>query len=474
MNNFASKLANSGYYVYETSLEKASDSEFAIVSCDNKKYLAVSGKLAERFCGKEENGVKICEQSPENAKVLHTIFSYTKPQRLPKKGFSLGLGDRTATSTPGLARALKNTNAFPIFAQQSTRELNLTGRSFDDVVAAASFAVLEAGYKTGYAADGDHLKNIDEIRPALSAGCTLITLDCSEHIKAEYLTCENEKVHTDYIKLPVETRTFYEQKYLNRAFPVIGKYSEIEFRRTVLAYENTIAHIEACADFIKNYADHDVDIELSIDETSVSTVPSAHFFVANELADKKIELWSCAPRFIGKFEKGVDYIGDVREFEQDFILHQCIAEHFGYKMSVHSGSDKLSIYPIVARETKGNVHVKTSGTWWLEATRLLSVKAPELFRKTFLYSIECLPKAKQLYSITTNMNDIPNIDEVSDEKLPEYLEANASRQLLHVSYGYLLQEPWFAKGLTEAIFGFESDYHALINTHIGKHLKAFQ
>jgi len=474
MNDFASKLAQSGFHVYETSLENSADTDFAVVSRDNKKYLAVCGNLADLFCGKVENDIKICEQSAKNAKVLHSVFNYTKPQRLPKTGFSLGLGDRTATSTPGLARALKDTNAFPIFAQQSTRELNLTGRTFDDVVAAASFAVLEAGYKTGYAADGDHLKNMEEIRPALEAGCTLITLDCSEHIKAEYLVCENDKVNKDYAALPLETRTFYEEKYLNRAFPVIGKYSEIEFRRTVLAYANTIAHIEACADFIKNTADHDVDIELSIDETSVSTVPSAHFFVANELADKKIELWSCAPRFIGKFEKGVDYIGDVREFEQDFIQHQRIAEHFGYKMSVHSGSDKLSIYPIVAREAKGNVHVKTSGTWWLEATRLLSVKAPDLFRKTFLFSIECLPKAKQLYSITTNLDDIPNITEVSDAKLPEYLEANASRQLLHVSYGYLLQEPWFAKGMAEAVFGFEADYHKLIHTHIAKHLKAFQ
>ncbi len=474
MNDFVKKLSANGFTVYESSLESANDTKFAIVSRDNKKFLAVCGKSATLFCGEEKDGVKICEQTPENAKVLHTVFSYTKPQRLPKNGFSLGLGDRTATSTPGLARALKDTNAFPIFAQQSTRELNLTGRTFDDVVAAASFAVLEAGYKKGYAADGDHLKNIDEIRPALAAGCTLITLDCSEHIKAEYLTCDDEKVNADYASLSAETRAFYEEKYLNRAFPVIGKYSVIEFRRTVLAYANTIAHIVACADFIKSTADHDVDIELSIDETSVSTVPSAHFFVANELADKKIELWSCAPRFIGKFEKGVDYIGDVREFEQDFIQHQRIAEHFGYKMSVHSGSDKLSIYPIVAREAKGNVHVKTSGTWWLEATRLLSIKDPALFRKTFLFSIECLPKAKKLYSITTNLDDIPNIVEVSDEKLPKYLEANASRQLLHVSYGYLLQEPWFAKGMTEAVFNFEADYHKLINTHIGKHLKAFQ
>lgn len=472
--NIAQKLTENGFSIYESSLEKLGSTEIAVASRDNKKYLAVCGEKAALFSGKEKNGVKICEQSPENAKVLHTLLPYTKPARLPKNGFSLGLGDRTGTSTPGLARALAETNAFPIFAQQSTRELNLTGRTFDDVVAASSFAVLEAGYKKGYAADGDHLKNIDEIGPALAAGCTLITLDCSEHIKAEYLVCDKEKVDEDYALLPADLRKHYEAKYLNRAFPVIGKYSEIEFRRTILAYVNTLDHIAECAAFIKKTAEGAVDIELSIDETSVSTVPSAHFFIANELQEKKIELWSCAPRFCGKFEKGVDYIGDVVEFEQDFIQHQRIADHFGYKMSVHSGSDKLSIYPIVAREAKGNVHVKTSGTWWLEATRLLSMKDAALFRKAFLFSFECLPKAKKLYSITTNFDDIPSLAEVSDDKLCEYLEADASRQLLHVSYGYLLQEPWFAKGMTEAIFKYEKDYFKLIETHLAEHLNAFQ
>lgn len=473
MNELVNVLSAKGYKVYESSLENAGGTQFAIAHRDMKKYLTVSGEKASLFNGKEEDGVKICEQTPENARVLHTVLPYTKPARLPKNGFSLGLGDRTATSTPGLARALAKENAFPIFAQQSTRELNLTGRTFDDVVAAASFAVLEAGYKKGYAADGDHLKNIDEIGPALKAGCTLITLDCSEHIKAEYLVCEDAKVRADYAALPAELRKTYEAKYLNRAFPIIGKYSEIEFMRTILAYVDTLDHIASCAAFINETAPGAADIELSIDETSVSTVPSAHFFIANELKEKKIELWSCAPRFCGKFEKGVDYIGDVREFEQDFMQHQRIADHFGYKMSVHSGSDKLSIYPIVAREAKGNVHVKTSGTWWLEATRLLAHKDAELFRKAFLFSIECLPMAKKLYSITTNFDDIPEIASVADEKLPEYLEANSSRQLLHVSYGYLLQENWFANGMTKAIFENEKDYFKLIDIHIAKHLKPF-
>lgn len=194
------------------------------------------------------------------------------------------------------------------------------------------------------------MKNIDEIRPALEACYPLITLDCFEHIKAEF-TCDDSKVNANYAALSDDIRAFYKEEYLNRPFPVIDKYSEIEFRRTVLAYANTIAHIEACADFIKHNADHDVDIELSI---------------------------------------------------------------------------------------------------------------------------EYLLKAKKLYSITTNFDDIPNIAEVPDKKLPDYLEANSSRQLLHVSYRYFLQVPCFAKGMTEAVFNFEADYHNLINTHIGKHLKAFQ
>ena len=86
-----------------------------------------------------------------------------------------------------------------------------------------------------------------------------------------------------------------------------------------------------------------------------------------------------APRFPGRFEKGVDYIGDVDAFEADVAIHAAIARQFGpYKLSIHSGSDKFSIYGIAASQTEGLLHVKTAGTSYLEALRVVALRSPAI------------------------------------------------------------------------------------------------
>ena len=92
-------------------------------------------------------------------------------------------------------------------------------------------------------------------------------------------------------------------------------------------------------------ADREIDYEISIDETETVTSPLRTFFVANELTLAGVEVTSLAPRFCGEFQKGIDYIGDVEQFERELREHALIAEHFGYKLSIHSGSDKFKVFP---------------------------------------------------------------------------------------------------------------------------------
>src|SRR5699024_1694092 len=136
---------------------------------------------------------------------------------------------------------------------------------------------------------------------------------------------------------------------------------------------------------------------------------------------------SLAPRFIGEFQKGVDYMGDLEAFEKDLALHANIAKYFDYKLSIHSGSDKFSAFPIIAKHTDGLFHLKTAGTNWLEAVRVLAKHNPELFRTMHRYAFDHFPEAQAYYHITPDLESIKPLDEVSDEELPEYMNDRNAR-----------------------------------------------
>ncbi len=117
-----------------------------------------------------------------------------------------------------------------------------------------------------------------------------------------------------------------------------------------------------------------------MDETDQPTTHAEHVYIASELKRLGVEWVSLAPRFVGRFEKGVDYIGDLQAFHQDVNGHAAIARALGpYKLSIHSGSDKFSIYPIIMEATRGLVHLKTAGTSYLEALRTAAALDLDLF-----------------------------------------------------------------------------------------------
>ena len=116
----------------------------------------------------------------------------------------------------------------------------------------------------------------------------------------------------------------------------------------------------------------------------------------------------------GDFQKAIDYIGDLNEFEKQFKLHIKIAKKFGpYKISVHSGSDKFSIYSIIGKYGDNLFHVKTAGTSYLEALRLIAVSAPALFKEIVKFSLEHFEHDRKSYHLTTVLSNIADIDTLS-------------------------------------------------------------
>jgi len=139
-------------------------------------------KLTGESCTLPGGPFKLCPLTNANAKVIRELFPFTRPVSHKGRAFTLGLGDRLGLASPGHLRLIRDLDVFLVLAQQSVRELTLTGRTFDDVISAAVWAVFQEGYRKGYGADGDHLKTRAEVQIALDAGCSMITLDCSEHI----------------------------------------------------------------------------------------------------------------------------------------------------------------------------------------------------------------------------------------------------------------------------------------------------
>lgn len=417
---------------------------------------------------KAGGGLVTAPLNHENAEVLRALFPFTAPVPVLRKTRSFGLGDRLGIAGPGHLQLCKNYDVYPVLAQQSIRELNLTGRTYEDVLDAASFAVFREGYTKGFGADGDHLKTTKDIEYALSLGFSMITLDCSDHIKTDVTASGAPPLSAAY-----------SEKYLGKTFDISEQtaisFSEPDLKRIAGIYSEAITFaVEIYNRYLKDKQDS-VDFEISIDETTTPTTPQEHYFVARELIDAGVHFVTIAPRFCGEFQKGIDYIGDLAQFEKEIKIHAVIARHFHYKLSIHSGSDKFSVFPAIGRETGGNFHVKTAGTNWLLAMRIAAETDPALYRKIHAYALESFGEATKYYHVTTEISRIPDLASLKDAELGQLFDQNDARQLIHITYGLILTKKdadgsySFRDALYKLWKKHDERYAAALIAHIGKH-----
>lgn len=440
---------------------------------DGKERLIVDGNKSFRFKGDiagGKSGIRVCPMDHENRVALNRDFAYTAPTALGRDIASFGCGDRLGIAGIGQVRAIAKTKVRPVLAQQSLRELSLTGRTYEDILDAASWAVFKSGYKGGYGADGDHLKSLEEIEAALDHGVSMITLDCSLVLED---VPEDEKERAGaYAQLPADYRERVEKEYLqDEELRDLGiDFDQATLENTVLVYRKAVDLATEVYQLIKKKRLR-VDLEISLDETTHTTDLTAHYFVANELDENLVKINSLAPRFVGEFQKAIDYIGDVDAFQEDLRAHCKIADHFGYKISIHSGSDKFMVFPSIARETRGRFHLKTSGTSWLEAVRVISQCDPALYRDMHQAALENLDRARAFYAVHCDTSKIRPLDEVADEDLPKYMQEDDARQLLHITYGYMLKENEEIHSRICKVLREHADaYTAALEKHIEKHL----
>lgn len=348
-------LAQQGARIYVRSLNLKDGILYFIGVEESEKslYLASEKSFASPFRGDEshDGGLYLlkAELSAENASLLHHFFPFTQPRSLRNERTTIGCGDRLGLATPGHLRAIEGYDAFPVLAQQSIRELTLTGRGYDRVVADATFLVFQEGYTRGYGADGDHLKTIKDIDVALAAKMPMITLDLTDFLAPRAAEMSAAKVDEVFEQVDPHLKAYIHENYEGKTFNVRGAafvLDRTEARRCALMYWRALDFSRDVDRHLKEKIGSDYDLEISIDETTTPTLPSHHLFIARELLARHVIVNSLAPRFIGEFQKAIDYRGDIREFDKQLAEHCLIAkEHGNYKISIHSGSDKYSVFP---------------------------------------------------------------------------------------------------------------------------------
>lgn len=463
------------YGAYPLSCNKAGDMYVFMQKCEDADYIIACGEGSDAFAGEKCDGYVKAPLTHENAITLRKLFPFTAPVPVLRNKRSAGVGDRLGIACPGHIRVFKDYDASPIFAQQSIRELNLTERTYENVLDCVSFAVFRDAYKDGFGADGDHLKKPEEVEYALSLGFTMITLDCSEHIRNDVEAMSAEQVAKE-CEIPADIA----DRYLGKTF----KFEDIELtfdedalRRNILIYGKAIDYATEIFNKYLKDGKANADFEVSIDETATPTSPLQHYFVANELVLRGVKIVTMAPRFCGEFQKGVDYIGDLKQFEEELKVHAAIARNFGYKLSIHSGSDKFSTFELIGKYTQGNFHLKTAGTNWLEAMRAISVADPALYREIHKYALEMFTEAKKFYHVTTDITKIADVDTLKDSELPDLFTQNDARQLIHITYGFILTVKnadgtyRFKDKLYKLWRDEEQIYSDMLYKHIGRHLE---
>ena len=371
--------------------------------------------------------------------------------------YSFGTGDRFShQGAAQLSAILKARQELGVAVtpvwNKSNREHNIVHSEPADTRRAADAAVKALGYDGPYFIDADHINlgNVDRF----IAPSDFFTLDVADFIGKPAAAADIEQFVFDHralvgkLEIPDIEQPFEISEDYLRAFA--GKFL-LATQEAAKIFRH-IAEIKGVGNFVT---------EVSMDEVDEAQKPLDLLFILKSLADLRVPVQTIAPKFTGRFNKGVDYVGDVvqfaREFEADLLVIDYAVEHFGLprdlKLSVHSGSDKFSIYPVMGRLIKKydkGIHVKTAGTSWLEEVIGLSlsgddglVLAKSIYAKAYGRMDElCAPYAAV---IDIQREQLPSPETVAGwsgeafaatlRHIPGHPRFNPGfRQLIHVGY----------------------------------------
>jgi hypothetical protein len=465
--------------VYPRSRVEIGETRLWLARRDEGKRLIVQGP-ARGLVGERHGDLLVCPLTAENAATLREWIPWLCPQPLGLKR-SVGCGDRLGLATPGHIRAVRKTDDFALIpAQQSMRENERTGRTPQEVLDDAMWGVLQEGWREPWGADADHLKTTEDVDLCVEAGYTFYTVDPGDEVDNEAHTDSPAILKAKVDALPWDVLDIspegLEEHYLGHRFEVealIVEFDQVSLARAAAKYGRAIAHtVKMYRHLAATMGHRTFELEVSVDETETPTSVQEHYFVASELARLGVRWVSLAPRYIGRFEKGVDYIGNLDLFDGELAKHAAIARALGpYKLSIHSGSDKFRVYPSFARHGRELVHLKTAGTSYLEGLRAVAGVDAELFRQILDFARQRYEQDRATYHVSANLGRVARSEDLADEDLVGVLDQFDGREVLHVTFGSVAER--FGDRLLATLAEHEEAYYAALETHFERHLMSF-
>jgi hypothetical protein len=377
-------------------------------------------------------------------------------QGLKLDKYSIGTGDRFAHQAKAQLQACvqalnSGIDVVPVW-NKSNREHTIIGSEPASVREAADDAVRALGWKLPYFCDADHitLSTVERFLPP----CDFYTIDVAEFIGQPAATTEVDR----FVDRHQEFLGRIQLSGVDEAFEITPENLRQTAQKFLVAIKKAgevyrrIENARGPGNFIP---------EVSMDETDRAQSPTELLIILAAIADEGIPVQTIAPKFSGRFNKGVDYVGDTVQFEREMALDVAAIAHavrqYGLpqnlKLSIHSGSDKFSIYPAIhatMQKFNAGVHLKTAGTTWIEELIGLAeaggdglALAQEIYSEAFAHRDElCAP-----YSTVIDIDParLPSPNEVQGWSSGQYTSAlrhvkgaaayNSSlRQLLHVAF----------------------------------------
>lgn len=405
---------------------------------------------------------------------------------------SFGFGDRTGLATPGHVAAMKRSGGgiAAIYPQQSIREMTRTGRTPQEVISDALRGADQAGWTGPIGADADHLKVNQDVDVTAAVGFTFFTIDPSDDVDQQADDYDERSLREKFAATRADAPWY--ESYLGKSIKLSTgttiDFDESSCMRAAVKYGKAIRRAKDLGAYIQQVnqnAGQEFEIELSVDETDQPTTLPEHYIIADQCLAGGMKLVSLAPRFIGDFEKGIDFKGDLEALEASLSDHAAVAEMLGpYKLSLHSGSDKISMYPALARATGGRFHVKTAGTSYLEALRVVARHDRASFREIIDFARDRYDTDKATYHVSATLGDAPKTDAADDATLErEYLEiwsdvprgkgfTKPGRQILHCTFGSVLTDPKLGRIVHDCLRTHQPTYVEVLDDHFSRHLDA--
>jgi len=370
--------------------------------------------------------------------------------------YSFGIGDRFGQQGNAQLKAIiqaqeHGIEVIPVW-NKSNREHIIVQSLPSDTRIEADMAVKANGWKNNYFVDADHI-NLETVDGYIK-DCDYFTIDVADYIGKSAQPAEvenflkNNQKFLGKILIPgiTEDLLITPDLLLNFANKFL-----FALKHAALIY-NFIAESKGVGNFIT---------EISMDEVNDAQTPVELLLILSALAEQNIPLQTIAPKFSGEFYKGIDYVGNTDhfslEFEKFILIIDYAIKKFGLpenlKLSVHSGSDKFSIYPkineIIHKYNKG-IHVKTAGTTWLEEFAGLILSGENglaMARSIFSNAIQrtnelCTPYASVINIDKTQLPTVSEIKTWPTEKFANSIIHNRNnpdynlnlRQFIHISY----------------------------------------